>query len=426
MKKLKQMHFRMIGQHVIMGSVTTVQQPVQAAGYRRGDAGYRRVTAALFAAGMATFVAMYCAQAVLPSLTTEFSVSPAVSALSVSATTGLLALTIIPASALSERFGRTRVMTISALASALIGLMLPWSPSMEVLVVLRGLQGVALAGVPATAMAYLAEEVHRKHLGAAMGRYIAGTTIGGLAGRLVASFSLDLTTWRWALEVAALVALGFTVVFVRLAPTSRYFVSQPVGLRTTSRALQEHVRTPALLGLFATAFLLMGGFVSVYNMLGFRLLAAPFNLSEAVAGSVFLMYLSGTVSSAVAGSLAERFGRSQTLLAAEIVSAAGLVLTLPDNLPVLLIGVLLFTAGFFAAHATASGWVGLLARQHRAEASALYLFAYYVGSSVLGACSGLAFAAGGWTAFVGYVGVLFALALAVALLVARLARRTLH
>lgn len=405
---------------------TTREQVRQAAGYRRGDAGYRRITTALFAAGMTTFVAMYCAQAVLPSLATEFNVSPAVSALSVSATTGLLALAIVPASVLSERFGRTRVMTVSAVASAVIGLVLPWSPSMAVLVVLRALQGIALAGVPATAMAYLAEEVHRQHLGGAMGRYIAGTTIGGLAGRLVASFSLDVTTWRWALEVAAVVALAFTVVFVRLAPASRYFEPQPVGLRTTSRAIGEHLRTPALLGLFATAFLLMGGFVSVYNMLGFRLLATPFNLSEAVAGSVFLMYLSGTVSSALAGRLADRFGRAQTLLAAEVVSASGLLLTLPNNLPVLLVGVLLFTAGFFAAHAIASGWVGLLAREHRAEASSLYLFAYYVGSSVLGAASGLAYAAGGWNASVAYVGVLLVLGLGVAVLVARLARRAVR
>lgn len=406
------------------GVVTTTTAQLAPVGYRRGDSGYRRITAALFAAGMTTFVAMYCAQAVLPSLATDFSVSPAVSALSVSATTGLLALAIIPASALSERFGRTRVMTWSALASAAIGLVLPWSPSMAVLVVLRALQGIALAGVPATAMAYLAEEVDRRHLGAAMGRYIAGTTIGGLAGRLVASFTLDLSTWRWALEVAALVALAFTVVFVRLAPASRHFAAQPVGLRATSGALADHLRDPALLGLFATALLLMGGFVSLYNMLGFRLSAAPFNLSDAVVGSIFLMYLSGTVSSAIAGRLAERFGRARTLMTAEVVMVLGLVLTLPGSLVAVLFGVLLFTAGFFAAHAIASGWVGLLARQHRAEASSLYLFAYYIGSSVIGACAGIAFSAGGWTSMVCYMGFFLAAALLVAAMVARVAGRT--
>lgn len=406
------------------GRVTTrtVPQPVNF-GYRRGDAGYRRITAALFAAGMTTFVAMYCAQAVLPAISHDFAVSPAASALTVSATTGLLALAIIPASALSERFGRTTVMTVSAVASALIGLVLPFSPSMGVLVVLRALQGVALAGVPATAMAYLVEEVDRRHLGAAMGRYIAGTTIGGLAGRLVASFTLDLGTWRWALEVAALVALGFTVVFVRLAPASRHFTPQPVGLHVTSRAITQHLRTPALLGLFATGLLLMGSFVSLYNMLGFRLSAAPFNLPEAVVGLIFLMYLSGTVTAAVAGRVAERLGRSRVLLASEAITVLGLLLTLPSRLPVVLIGVLLFTAGFFAAHAIASGWVGLLAHEHRAEASSLYLFAYYVGSSVLGACAGLAFSGGGWSGEVAYIAVFLAVALLVAVFVARLARR---
>ncbi|WP_425270212.1 MFS transporter [Flexivirga meconopsidis] len=405
-----------------MAPVSVLQSPVEAAGYRRGEAGYRRITLALFAAGMTTFVAMYCAQAVLPSLAGDFGISPAASALTVSATTGLLALAIIPASALSERFGRTRVMTLSAVASAALGLVLPWSPNLTVLVALRALQGIALAGVPATAMAYLAEEVHRDHLGAAMGRYIAGTTIGGLAGRLVASFTLDVSTWRWAMEAAAVVALGFTLMFVRLAPASRYFEAQHVGVRSTSAAVREHLRNPALLGLFATAFLLMGGFVAVYNLLGFRLLRPPFGLPESIVGLVFLMYLSGTVSSAVAGRLADRFGRARTLVTAELVTGVGLVLTLPSYLPSVLVGVLLFTAGFFAAHATASGWVGLLAKRHRAEASALYLFAYYVGSSVLGACAGVAYSAGGWGGTVLYVGALLLGATVIAMLL--LARKS--
>lgn len=393
------------------------------AGYRRGDSGYRRITIALFAAGMTTFVAMYCAQAVLPALSTAFHVSPAGAALSVSATTGLLALAIIPVSALSERFGRTRIMAGSAIASAIIGLIAPLAPSMSVLVVLRGIQGVALAGVPATAMAYLAEEVHRADLGAAMGRYIAGTTVGGLAGRLVASFTLDVSNWRWAMAAAALVALAFTAVFIRLAPSSVYFRPQPVGLRDTSRAVLGHLRNPALVALFATGFLLMGGFVSVYNMLGYRLLAAPFSLPELIVGLVFLMYLSGTVSSSVAGRVADRWGRQRTLLAAEVTALAGLLLTLPGQLVWVLLGMLLFTAGFFAAHAIASGWVGLIAVEHRAEASSLYLFAYYVGSSVLGAVVGVAYSAAHWNGTTGYVAALVVCALAIGVAIPSLTRR---
>lgn len=389
------------------------------AGYRRKDAGYRRITLSLFAAGMTTFVAMYAAQAVLPALSDAFDVSPAGSALAVSATTGALALAIIPASALSERFGRVRVMTASALLTVVIGLALPWVGSFEVLIVLRAVQGIALAGVPATAMAYLAEEVHAADLGAAMGRYIAGTTIGGLAGRIVAALTLDLSTWQWALEAAAVVSLVFTLVFVRCAPASVYFRAQPVGIRTTTRALLGHLGNARLVGLFATAFLLMGGFVSLYNLLGYRLLAGPFNLSQALVGLVFLMYLSGTVSSAAAGRLSDRFGRASVLLCSELVALVGLLLTWTTALPVVLLGVLLFTAGFFAAHAVASGWVSRIAHAHRAEASSLYLLAYYAGSSVLGAVAGFAYSGAGWSGVIAYIGAAFVLAILIAVTLRR-------
>lgn len=390
-------------------------------GYRRGDPGYRRITLALFAAGMTTFVAMYGAQAVLPQISAEFHASAATSALTVSATTGALALLVIPASVLSERYGRLRVMTTSAVASALIGLVLPLVSSLGALVALRGLQGLALAGVPATAMAYLAEEVDPRDLGAAMSRYVAGTTLGGLAGRLIASFTLDLETWRWALEVVALTALAFTAVLLLLAPRSRFFTPQPVGLRATGTNLLGHLRTPRLLGMFATAFLLMGTFVSAYNVLGFRLLQPPFDLPAAVVGLVFLLYLSGTVSASVAGRLADRFGRGRVLAVSEGLMLLGILITWPDRLVTVIAGMLLLTTGFFAAHAVASGWVGVLARQHRAEASSLYLAAYYLGSAVLGALAGLAWATFGWAGVVVYLGGLVTASLAVATWVRRTA-----
>ena len=70
-------------------------EPPAAGGYRRGSAGYRSITLALFAAGMTTFAAMYAPQAVLPDLTTEFGIGAGAATLAVSATTGLLALAIM-------------------------------------------------------------------------------------------------------------------------------------------------------------------------------------------------------------------------------------------------------------------------------------------------------------------------------------------
>ncbi|WP_029136033.1 MFS transporter [Nakamurella lactea] len=390
------------------------------AGYRRGSAGYRSLTLALFAAGMTTFAAMYAPQAVLPQLTTAFGVDAGAATLAVSATTGLLALTIIPASVLSERFGRTPVMTVSAVSSAVLGLLIPLSPTFELLVVGRALQGVALAGVPAVAMAYLAEEVDHGAIGAAMGRYIAGTTLGGLSGRLITGLALDVMHWRWALEVAAAAALAFTVIFIRSAPASRRFTPTRIAPRAVARNVLGHLRNPALAGLFVLAFLLMGGFVSIYNLVGFRLLGAPFGLPQALVSLVFCFYLAGTVTSATAGRLADRFGRGRVLLVAVVITGVGLVALLSGTLAVLLIGMLLFTGGFFAAHAVASGWVGRRATEHRAEASSMYLFGYYLGSAVIGAGAGVVFAAAGWGGAVGYVGGLLTFAAVIAIVLARL------
>ncbi|MGW4737669.1 MFS transporter [Nocardia xishanensis] len=368
----------------------------------------RRITLALFAAGLTTFASMYNAQALLPSLSEAFGATPARAALAVSLTTGCLALAIVPVSALSSRVGRTKVMIGSAVAAAVIGLLLPFSPSLEVLLAGRALQGIALAGVPAVAMAYLAEEIGTEGLGAAMGVYVAGTTIGGLAGRLIPSFTLDVASWRWAAAAVGVAVAACTVWFVRLLPPSRGFVARPAGLRTVLGDLGTQLRHRQLLALFGLAFVLMGGFVSIYNFLGYRLTQRPFELPAAVAGSVFLLYLAGTVASAWGGRLADRVGRHRMLTASMALMGLGLALSLPDRLGCVAVGVLLYTAGFFAAHTVASAWVGTLARGNRGAASSLYLFFYYLGSAVVGGLSGLTFAHAGWLGLTGTVAALLA------------------
>jgi YNFM family putative membrane transporter len=374
--------------------------------HRRGSPGLRRVNLALFAAGLTTFMALYSTQALLPVLSRAFTVPPTTASLLVSLSTGTLALAVIPVSSLSERYGRTRVMTVCALAAALLGLLVPVAPTFPVLAAVRAAQGVALAGVPAVAMAYLAEEVHADALGGAMGLYIAGNTVGGLLGRLIPGLVADLAGWRWALGATAVASLACTLAFWALLPRSRLFRSG----RVDHRAVGRHLADPGLRRLYAIGLLLMSGFVTVYNFLGYRLLAAPFELPQAVVGLMFLMYLGGTWSSAAAGRLAGRAGRRTVLAGSLAVMAAGLALTLPGSVPIVGAGLLVFTTGFFAAHSVASGWVGLRARTARAQASALYLFAYYLGGSIGGSAGGPAFEHGGWPAVVAYVLVLTALA----------------
>lgn len=382
------------------------QRPSTAGPHRAGTRGYRRLTGALCGAGVASFAAMYCTQALLPALSASYRIGPAAAALTVSLTTGTLAVCIIPASILSERYGRITVMMTSGVASSVIGLMLPFSPTLGVLLVGRAAQGVALAGIPAVAMAFLAEEVHASSLGSAMGRYIAGTTVGGLAGRLVPSLVIEASNWRVALLVCSATTLAGTLALAVLVPRSQFFEPKATSVRASVRNLASHLRNPLLLKLFAVGFVLMGGFVTVYNYLGYRLTARPFGLAPSVVGLLFLLYLVGTWTSVAAGRLADRRGRPLVLGVALPVAVTGLLLTVPGALAAIVVGVGVFTGGFFAAHTAASGWVGAVARRDRAEASALYLFSYYLGGSVAGALGGLVYGFGGWPATVSFVGAL--------------------
>ena len=381
-------------------------------GVRRGSATYRRALIALLCAGLASFNAMYATQSLLPALTEQLGVTPAAASLTVSALTGMLALTIIPASVLSERFGRGRVMVISALVATVLGVALAFSPSIGVLIAGRALQGVFVAGVPAVAMAWLSEEIGAADLPHAMGRYVAGTTLGGLLGRLVPSGVLEVASWRWALGATALLALVFAVVMTFTLPAQRHFRPRTLTPRGELAALARHWRDPARAGLFVAAFLLMGVFVSLYNYLGFRL-RSDFGFGEAAIGLVFLIYLVGTWTSARSSALVARFGRAATVIGGVVGCAIGVALTLSGSLPVVLVGVAVMTGAFFAAHSTASGWVGALATRNRAEASSTYLCCYYLGSSVMGYVSGLVFHAGGWSWLVGWLVGLLAVALVV-------------
>lgn len=376
----------------------------------------------MLAVGLAVFNALYATQAMLPMLTADLDVSPTTAALTVSAATGALAVCIVPASILSERYGRGRVLIISALAATAVGLLLPLAPDAGTLIVMRAVQGALIAGTPAVAMTWLSEEMDQRDLGRAMGLYISGNTLGGLSGRLIPAGLLEFTSWRWALFITAAVALVFAVVTALALPTQRRFTPRPITLRHEAAAMAGHLRTPRLVALFAVAFVGMGVFVSVYNFFGFRLID-DFGLSPALVGAVFVMYLAGTWSSARAGALSDRVGRGTVMLGGAAGMWLGLWAVAAGWLWLALVGLFVFTASFFAMHSTASGWIGLLATENRAEASSMYLLCYYTGSSLIGGASGWAFSALPWAGFIAVLAAVLFVVVAIAAVMAARQRR---
>ncbi|MEU3978797.1 MFS transporter [Streptomyces sp. NPDC026672] len=366
-----------------------------------GGPGYRRMSLALFLAGVATFALLYSTQALLPLISGEFGVAANEASWTVAAATGGLALFVLPMSALSERFGRRTVMTASLAVAVSVGLLVPFAPSLGLLVLLRAVQGAALAGLPASATAYLAEEVGPRALVTAIGLFVAGNSIGGMSGRVITGWVGQEWGWRVAVGVLGVLAVGCAVAFRLLLPAPRHFTPGSLRPRVLARTVRDHLANPLLRRLYAIGALFMTVFGGVYTVIGYRLTEAPFSLPQGFVGSIFLVYLVGTVSASTAGRLVGRLGRRGALYLAGGTTAAGLLLSLVPSLPLALLGLVLITAGFFAGHAVASSAVSRTATEGRAQAAALYQSAYYVGSSVGSTVGAMAFHASGWAGTVG-------------------------
>jgi len=380
----------------------------------------RRVKVAVAAAGISSFALLYAPQPVLPQLADQYHLDPGSASLAISVATGALAIAVLPIAALSEIVGRRPVIMTSVIVSAVLGLLLPLAPSYSVLLVLRVLQGIAIAGFPGVAAAYLVEQLGKTGVAAAVGAMIAGNSIGGMLGRLSAGFSADALGYHGALVVVGIVGTIFSAITVLTLPPAppREPASEP--LKKALRGVGAALGKPVLLAQYAVALLAMGAFVAMYNAAGFRLTGHPLDLSPAIASLVFLSYAMGSISSATVGRLIGRFGRWKSAVGALLVTAIGILLTLPDSLPVVIIGFLVLTGGFFAAHAVANGWTAAEApADARGQASGTYTLTYYLGSSVGGTAGSVIYAHAGWSWLSGATVLWLVLAMIVVIAMAR-------
>lgn len=380
-------------------------------GHAPRTTGFRRLMAGLFFAGVATFAQLYSPQGLLPLISADLDVTADQAALLISASTIGLALAVIPWSFVGDRLGRKPAMTISIIAACVFGVGATLAPSFGLILAFRVLEGVALGGVPALAMAYLNEEVHPAATGESAGTFIAGTVIGGLIGRIVAAPLGEWYHWRIGMAAVLLLAVASAICFLLLTPTARKFQPMTTSLRNAITSITTNLRSPVLIVLYLQGMLLMGGFVAVYNFLGFHLLDEPFNLPVSIVSLVFVAYLMGTVTSPWAGRMASKYRPSQVLMVMTTTMIIAVLLTLIPNIWVLLLGVLIFTGAFFGAHAVASGWAGAAAEGGRAQSTSLYNLCYYTGSSIFGWLGGIFLTQYGWTGTVVMTAGLAALAL---------------
>jgi MFS transporter, YNFM family, putative membrane transport protein len=391
---------------------------------RKGTPEYRKVSLVLFVAGFMTFALLYVVQGILPAISHDFHVSPATASLTLSLTTLPLAVMVVLAASWSEGQGRRQLLVASVLGAALLAVVASASPTFWVLVVLRVLTGLVLAGFPAVAMAYVAEEFHPSGLGTAMGLYISGTGLGGMTGRLLGSLVAGWTSWRVSLLGAGLVCVVGSIWVAARLPRSRNFVAAAGSLGGRLASMRGPVTDRVVVKLALCGFVIMGCLVSYYNYLQYRLALPPFALPATVISLVFAFYTFGTVSANWMGRLTDRRSRRSVMLLGIAIMAGGALVSLAPYLPLVLLGTAAMVFGFFGTHSVASGFVGAWSVRQRAQASALYLFGYHFGSSVVGYVGGLFFGHFGWGGEVGTILILLAFGTVVVLRLPRTSMRT--
>jgi MFS transporter, YNFM family, putative membrane transport protein len=380
----------------------------------RGSRAFWKINLAVFSAGFSVFLLMYAVQPLLPIFTREFHINAATSSLALSLTTGCLALSMLVIGAVAEGWSRKPLMSASLLGAALLTVLSSVVRDWPMFLLIRAVEGVAIAGLPAIAMAYLGEEIHPDDVGVSMGLYVGSGALGGMTGRLLTGVMTDLFSWRPTLAAIGALGIVAAAIFSVSLPASARFHPRSLSMRTLLDMYKAHLRDPVILALVIEAGLVLGTLVTVYNYSSFRLLAAPYRLSQTAVGSIFGLYVFGFFSSSLMGLLSHRFRRPILLRVGLITMMLGVGATLMRPLMFVILGIGLVTIGFFASHSVASSWVGLRARQGKAQASALYLFFYYMGASTAGTVGGFFWTAYAWNGVAAFLVVLLVTALLVA------------
>lgn len=368
--------------------------------YTVNDRPFWKIILSLLLASLFIFANLYAVQPLLPVFADEFQVSVSTASLSLSLTVIGLIFGLIVLGFFSDRNGRKRYITYALLGSAIPFFVIPLTDSFTVLLFLRFLQGFAMAGVPAAALAYISEEIDRKNIAYATALYISSNALGGMLGRFLIGYLTDQFSWQLSFYAFAVTGLFLFVAVIFLLPPSKNFQSSQLSFSKDIKGFLFHLKNPALLVVFGLGAVLQISFTGIWTYLPFHLQSPPYSMSLQAISYLFFAYGIGVIGSPMAGRMAERFGLRKIRLIGVFILSAGIFMTLGSALWLLVVGLCLTCLGFFTAHSLTAASVGQQATHHKGSASSLYLVAYYLGVAIGSSLLSLLWTLAGWTGLV--------------------------
>ncbi|MBN8201910.1 MULTISPECIES: MFS transporter [Bacillaceae] len=365
--------------------------------YSLHDAGFKKIMIAMTSASILAFANLYFVQPIMPLLVKSFDITSATAGLSLSAAVVSMIFGLLFFGFLSDRIGRVSIMNITLVCTIIPLVLLPISPNFETFLVLRFLQGICIAGLPAAAIAYLGEELDSSSVSLGITMYIAANAIGGMAGRIFVGYIADMASWQTSVYFLFGFSILLFILYFMTLPKSHYFKPSKISVKKDLSGMGSHLKNTKLFPAFTMGILLQFSFTGVWTYLPFYLEQDPFNLSVKNISFTYLAYSFGIAGSMLGGSLSAHFRQTTLVSVGTVILIGGTLITNVHSLSVVVMGLCLTCLGFFVAHSLMATIVNELAAHHKAGASSIYLVSYYLGVATGGTLAGLVWQTGGWT-----------------------------
>lgn len=363
----------------------------------------------VFAVVAASFTNIYLTQPVLPILQEEFSVDMVRASLTVSAVILGIALFNLPFGLLVDRIAIQPIILMGGFVVALGGVVCAMTDNLNLLIVLRFVQGAFIPALTTCIAAYLAKTLPPERLNIVMGSYVSATVVGGLGGRLLGGFIHEPLHWRYAFVSAAILIFVTSIIAYKGLPKQ----SEESTRKRSNISYWQLLRQWQFFRLFLCAMGSFAVFSSVFNYLPFRLVSTPFNFSTQMITLLYLAYIMGIFMGPIAGRVSNRFGSGTTLIGGSLVLSLGLAMISLPSVAAIVAGLILVCTGFFGVHAAAIGALNRKLSSGQGRANALYVLFYYIGGSLGIMVSGVAYESGGWSRLMLFCGSLVLIPLVV-------------
>src|SRR5262244_2098469 len=255
-----------------------------------------------------TLVDLFATQAILPSLTRHYGVTPAAMGFAVNASTMGMAIAGLGVAFFSKEIDRRLGILVALALLSIPTALLASAPNLTVFTILRVVQGLCMASAFTLTLAYLGEHYSAADSASAFAAYITGNVASNLVGRLISAAVAD--HFGIAANFYFFAALNLCGALLVYFTVHRTPVMRDVTRSTESHldAWRQHLQSPQLRASFGIGFCILFAFIGTFTYVNFVLVGSPFMVGAMALGFAYFVFLPSIITTPLAGRTVAAFG----------------------------------------------------------------------------------------------------------------------